>query len=345
MTTKPIVMILGGSGFIGRHIAADFLERGWRVLIITRDPDAARTVLGTTCEYAVSPRVVDPSMSPRIIINLAGASVGDERWTAKRKQTLIDSRLGPTSELADWIANLPWKPWLVIQASAVGYYGNGSARGWPECDEQSPPQDIFVSQLCQQWEALARQMQQDTGVPVAILRLGVVLGRHGGILPQLLRPVSMGVGKIGSGAQPLTWVHMDDVLGVVQHLAGKATAPGAKAGEHGNAGSGTDTGTDAGQKSPAADAGKVSPAAGADLAIYNLTAPERTTQLQFAQTAARLMKRPLLLGMPAGVMRMMMGEQADLVLDGQFVKPARLLADGYAFRFATLQSALEDLVP
>lgn len=306
MTTKPIVMILGGSGFIGRHLAADFLEKGWRVLIITRDPDASRTVLGTSCEYAVSPRVVDPSMAPQLIVNLAGASVGEGRWTAKRKRALIDSRLGPTQELAAWIATLHIKPRLLIQASAVGYYGNGSAQGWPTCDEESPPQDIFVSQLCQQWEALAQQIQQDTGVPVAILRLGVVLGRNGGILPQLLRPVSMGVGKVGSGSQPLTWIHMADVLGVVQYL--------------------NDKGVDG-------------------VATYNLTAPERTTQLEFAQAAARQLKRPLLLGVPAAIMRMAMGEQADLVLDGQFVQPARLQAEGHVFRFPTLQSALEDLVP
>lgn len=324
MNTQPTVVLLGGSGFIGRHLAADFAARGWQVVIQSRQPDAIRARLGSAYQYTPSMSALDPSLSPELVINLAGASVGDGRWTPARKQALIDSRLGPTRELAQWLRKTSVKPRLIIQASAIGYYGNGSSQGWQPVDENSPPQEIFVSQLCQQWEALGRQIQRDARIPVVITRLGVVLGQDGGILPQLLRPVSMCVGRIGSGAQPLTWVHMEDVIGAMRFFSAHLEDSAAK-----------------GDTSPAA-AWQPTPDAG--FQVFNLTAPEATTQLQFARTAARLMKRPLLLGVPAFVMKLALGEQAELVLDGQFVKPSRLLASRYEFRFPGLQEALKDLM-
>ncbi|MDO4681312.1 MAG: TIGR01777 family oxidoreductase [Lautropia sp.] len=305
----PTVMLLGGSGFIGRHLAADYAARGWRVLIVTRRPDDSRAELGERFEYVSSLHHFDPSIWVDLVINLAGASVGEGRWTKRRKQTLFDSRLGPTQTLADWLKTTSYKPQRIIQASAVGYYGNGSRTGWQQVlDEDASPQPgVFVSDLCHQWEGLARQMQKDTGVPVTVCRLGVVLGHRGGILPQLLKPVSMGVGRIGPGNQPLPWIHLDDVVAAVRFLAERSGEPAWQ--------------------------------------VYNLVAPEATTQRQFAETAARLMHRRLLVSMPAAAMRLAMGEQADLVLDGQFVQPARLLAEGFAFQYPDVEKALQDLLP
>ncbi|MDO5102185.1 MAG: TIGR01777 family oxidoreductase [Lautropia sp.] len=305
---RPTVMLLGGSGFIGRHLAADYADRGWRVLIITRRPDDSRTELGERFEYFRSLHHFDPSIWVDLVINLTGASVGDGRWTARRKQLLLDSRLEPTRALADWLKTTSYKPQRVIQASAVGYYGNGSQTGWQKVlDENGPPQPtVFVSELCQQWEALAQQMQTDTGIPVTICRLGVVLGHGGGILPQLLKPVSMGVGRIGPGNQPLPWIHLDDVISAIRFVAERPTDPAWQ--------------------------------------IYNLVAPDLTTQLSFAETAARLTHQRLRLTMPGLAMRLAMGEQADLVLDGQFIKPARLLAEGFTFQYPDVEEALQNLL-
>ena len=188
----------------------------------------------------------------------------------------------------------------------MGFYGNGSHRQWQDtCTEASPPQDVFVSRLCQLWEASAEEVHRATGVPIAVCRLGVVLGRDGGILPQLLRPIRFGVGRIGSGQQPMAWIHMDDVV-----------APSA---------------TSANSPSMPPGASGTSPP------------PERTTQLDFAQTAARVLHRKLWLSLPGGLMRRILGEQADLVLDGQHVQPAHLLDDGYTFQYPTLAAALDNL--
>ncbi|MDO5058123.1 MAG: TIGR01777 family oxidoreductase [Lautropia sp.] len=309
MNHKPTLVMLGGSGFIGSHLAADFAARDWRIIVVTRSPDLSRQKLGNACEYIMSLPTLDPSAQVDLVINLAGASVGEGRWSDARKQTLIDSRLGPTRQLHQWLKTATHKPARIIQASAVGYYGNGSTHRWqPTCDEESPPQDIFVSQLCQQWEAAARQIQQEEDIPVSIIRLGVVLGQGGGILPQLLKPVSMGVGRIGSGQQPLPWIHIDDVVAAIHFIS---------------------------KRSRVQDPGLV----------WNLTAPADTRQLQFAKTVAQQQRKRLHFGLPAGLMRLLMGEQADLVLDGQFVSPARLLDAGYTFRYPTLDDALRSLLP
>lgn len=301
--------MLGGSGFIGSHLAADFAARDWRIIVVTRSPDPSRHKLGNACEYIMSLPTLDPSARIDLVINLAGASVGERRWSAARKQELLDSRLGPTRQLQQWLKTTSHKPDRIIQASAIGYYGNGSPHRWqPTCDEQSPPQDIFVSQLCQQWENVARDIQKEQGIPVSIIRLGVVLGHGGGILPQLLKPVRKGVGRIGSGQQPLPWIHIDDVIGAIHFIAGlsREDDPGL---------------------------------------VWNLTAPASTRQLQFAKTAAQQLQTRLRFGVPAGLMRLLLGEQADLVLDGQFVQPTRLLESGYDFRYPTLDDALRSLLP
>ena len=148
-------------------------------------------------------------------------------------------------------------------------------------------------------------MQQESGVPVAVCRFGVVLGRDGGILPQLLKPVRYCAGRLGSGEQPLPWVHLDDVVAAIRFLATQ-----------------THNGFQA----------------------YNITAPKRTTQLDFARAAAQRLRRPLLFSVPEQALRLMLGEQADLVLDGQFAPPKALLQQGFEFAFPTIESALDNLL-
>ena len=142
-------------------------------------------------------------------------------------------------------------------------------------------------------------------MPVAVCRFGVVLGRDGGILPQLLKPVRYCAGRLGSGEQPLPWVHLDDVVAAIRFLA---------------------TQTHNGFQP------------------YNITAPKRTTQLDFARAAAKRLRRPLLFSVPEQALRLMLGEQADLVLDGQFAPPQALVRQGFQFAFPTIERALDNLL-
>lgn len=302
--SRQTVILIGGSGFIGRHLAASFQADGHRVLIVSRDPARARAA-DPRFEYIAALHHLYDSIRPDVVINLAGASVGEGRWTAERKEELLHSHLQAVRALADWLPRHPQPPRLIIQASAVGYYGYGSAEGWPPCTESSPPQNVFVSQLCRQWEAASQRLQQASGIPVAVCRFGVVLGEGGGILPQLLKPVRWCVGRIGNGGQPVAWIHIDDAVAAVRFLAAQ-THSGWRA--------------------------------------YNLTAPDPSTQLDFARAAAQRLHRPLLFSLPEKPLRLLLGEQADLLLDGQRVRPQALLQQGFRFRFPDIVSALADLL-
>lgn len=302
--TRRTAVIIGGSGFIGRSLSDSLLDDGWRVLLVSRNPSRVRQA-NSRCEHIAALHHLYDSIRPDLVVNLAGASIGEGRWSLQRKQELLDSRLLPAQALTDWLRRHPNPPRLIIQASAVGYYGNSCADGWPVCTERTRPQNIFISQLCRQWEAAAQQLQQDSGVPVAVCRFGVVLGKSGGILPQLLRPVRWCAGRIGSGKQPLPWIHSDDAVAAIRFLAERHR-----------------TGWQA----------------------YNLTAPVPATQLDFARTAAKLLRRPLLFTVPEKPLRLVLGEKADLVLDGQFVQPQALLQRGFRFRFPNIAAALTDLL-
>lgn len=207
-------------------------------------------------ETLLAPAHLDPSIRPDLLINLAGASVGEGRWNTARKRVLLASRQSATQQIAGFLKRYTHRPRLIIQASAVGFYGNGSHRHWQDsCTENSPPQDVFISRLCQLWEASALALQQDSGVPFAICRFGVAPGRTGGILPSLLKPVRLSIGRLGSGRQPLSWIHLDDVLATIRFINAQPI------------------------DSP--------------WRIFNLTSPDNTTQLAFAQAAARLLHRTL----------------------------------------------------
>ncbi|MBH5328403.1 TIGR01777 family protein [Eikenella sp. S3360] len=302
--SRQTIVIIGGSGFIGRALAASYQADGHRVLIVSRDPARARAA-GPRFEYITALHHLYDTIRPDVLVNLAGAPIGEGRWTPERKQELLHSRLQSVRALAEWLPRHPHPPRLIIQASAVGYYGCGSAQGWPPCTESSPPQNVFVSQLCRQWEAASQQLQQGSGIPVAVCRFGVVLGKGGGILPQLLKPVRWCAGKIGSGRQPLPWIHISDAVAAIRFLAGQQHS-----GWH----------------------------------AYNLTAPEPATQLDFARAAAQRLHRPLLFPIPEKPLRLLLGEQADLLLDGQQVLPQALLRQGFRFRFPNIGSALDDLL-
>ena len=174
--------------------------------------------------------------------------------------------------------------------------------------EDAPPQAIFMSELCQRWERTAQGMAAH-GVAVTAMRLGVVMGRQGA-LPKMLQPFRLGLGvQMGGGDQMLSWIHLDDVLGAVQHLINQWQANPAK------------------------------PPAGA----YNFTAPHPVSQREFTRTACTVLRRPLSVPVPAALLGLMLGEQAALLTEGQRVIPQRLLTEGYRFRFERFEAALRDI--
>lgn len=302
------VLVTGGTGFIGRILVRALVADGHAVTVWTRDARAAASHFGGGVQCIESLDRMPATQACDVIVNLAGARILGWRWSERRQRQLMQSRAGLTDALVAWIATRTRKPWLLLSGSAIGYYGvqpQGNATG---LTEDAPPQGVFMSRLCQAWERSA-QAASAHGVHVACMRFGFVLGEEGS-LPMLLLPVRMGIGgRLGSGRQWLSWVHIHDLVRAVAHVWQLAASSGRAL---------------------------TAPA-------FNVTAPGALSQEDFTRVAAEVLHRPFWLPTPAAPVRLLLGEQADLLLEGQRVVPARLLQSGFVFDFPDARSALADL--
>jgi uncharacterized protein (TIGR01777 family) len=302
------VLVTGGTGFVGRELVRALRADGHAVTVWTRNAASAAQHFDPSVSCVQRLDDIPASPAVDVVVNLAGARIVGLRWTHARRVALMKSRVGLTDALVAWIARQPVKPWLMLSGSAVGYYGVQPRGDVAELTEASPPQPIFMSRLCQAWEASAHAAAAH-GVRVACLRFGMVLG-HGGALPGLLLPVKMGVGgRLGTGRQWVSWIHLQDLLGAMAHVWRTAAAAGAPA----------------------------------EPQAWNFTAPEALAQEDFMRTAAQVLHRPFWLPVLAAPVRLALGEQADVLLEGQRVVPKRLTDTGFRFRFPDARSALQDL--
>lgn len=235
-----------------------------------------------------------------VVINLNGYHIGSGRWTDQRKDMIIKSRNLSTTLLADRIAALPpnLRPELFISASATGFYGDCG----DEClNENSCSGDLFISQVCQEWENCAKQAE-DAGIRTVFARMGVVLTPAGGALERLLPGFIMGLGaKIGSGEQYMSWVSMDDLVYAIHHIITDHSISGA----------------------------------------VNIIAPYPVTNSQFTNTLAKVLSRPAKFTLPAALIRMIWGEMGqEVLLASTRVAPERLVNSGFRFSHPTLEKAL-----
>lgn len=310
--TPQRVLITGATGFIGQLLVRELLADEHRVIVLTRDPAKAAALLGSQVRCIAGMQDLSAEEHIDVIINLAGARILGWRWTASRRRTLLQSRVGLTDAVVAWIARAHRKPRLMLSASAIGYYGIQRQGDSTPLDENSPPQRIFMSELCQAWEASARKAAMH-GVQVMQMRFGLVLGK-GGALPMMLLPIKLGVGgPLGGGRQWLSWIHVQDLLRGMAHLW--------RLSEQQSAAGMPDIG-----------------------GAYNFTAPDSVSQREFSNIAAALLRRPGFLPTPGWPMRLALGEQSDLLLEGQRVVPRRLQASGFVFRYPELRVALRDCI-
>lgn len=292
------ILITGGTGFIGARLTDELQAEDHQVTVLVRDYARARLILGARPELLRSLDEVDQDRRFDAIINLAGAGIADKRWTRARKRLLLSSRLQTTRALVQLCQRLRHRPQVLLNASAVGFYG---AQGTQPLTETSSVHDEFSHQLCKRWEEEARKAET-LGMRVCILRLGVVLGPGGGMLGRLLPMFRLALGgRLGNGEQMLSWVHRADVINAVRFLLASETESG----------------------------------------VFNVTAPEAVNNRVFTCELAAAVNRPAVLPLPAPLVQLMFGEMGDrLLLHGQNVKPARLQALGFEFKYPDLQSAL-----
>lgn len=213
------ILISGGTGFIGQALCPQLAQDGHEVIVWSRQaqPDVAAGITAIQRLEELS------GPAPDAVINLAGASIADGRWTEARKRLLVDSRVDTTGKLVEWMRAMARPPQALISASAVGYYGEQGAR---VITEDTPPTPGFTHDLCVQWENEALKAES-LGVRVCLVRTGVVLDRDGGALAKMLLPFKMGAGgRLGSGEHYFPWIHRADIVGIYQWLVENQQASG-----------------------------------------------------------------------------------------------------------------------
>ncbi len=299
------VLVTGGTGFIGKRVCDTLQEKDYGVTVVSRDPERAKTKLQSIDEiYTWNPETEQlPSEATsdlHAVIHLAGESIAS-RWNAKKKQRIRDSRILSTQNLVSSLASTEAKPEVLVCASAIGLYG---ATGDDSFTEESDKGTDFLAEVCQQWETEG-QKASELGIRVVHVRIGLVLGIGGGLLEQVLPPFKIGAGgKLGSGKQWMSWVHIDDVVGIIMHSLDNEGVQGA----------------------------------------LNATAPNPVRNIEFTKTLGSVLRKPAIFPVPAFILHLLMGEFAEFVMLSQNVLPDRTEASGYEFQFHTLESALEDLL-
>jgi uncharacterized protein (TIGR01777 family) len=296
------ILITGGTGLIGRTLAANMLAGGHEVIVLSRNPDKARLAAGVQVEAWDARTGRDWASlitSDTAIVNLAGESIGEGRWTDQRKDAILSSRINAGKAITEAIQTAAVKPRVLIQSSAVGYYG---PRGDEELTEHSTPGHDFQAEVCKAWEASTASIER---VRRAVIRSGVVLSLDGGALPRIVQPVRLFVGgSLGSGRQWFSWIHIKDEVKAIRFLIENETLDG----------------------------------------VFNLSAPNPLTNSQFTRTLGRLLKRPTIMPVPRLALRLLFGEMATILLDGQRVIPNHLLNQGFEFDFPDAEGALHDLL-
>lgn len=297
------VGITGASGFLGQQLVKALHARGHEAVAFSRTPQ--RPVSGCTETRGCGPgRLIDVS-GLDAVVNFAGESLLG-LWTAARRERIVESRVALTTRLSEAMCRDQGGPRLLVNASGVGFYGD---RGDEILDENKAPGSGFLAEVAHAWEAAAMDTAR-AGVRVARLRIGFVLGAEGGAFPLLRRAFGLGLGgKLGSGRQWMSPVHVADVTGLIVFLLEHEDDQG-RSGAHG---------------------------------AFNAVGPNPVRNAEFTRTLAKALGRPAILPAPAFALRGVLGELSTLLLDSQRAVPAHATRLGYEFRFPTVEAMLADL--
>ena len=305
MTT---VLLTGGTGLVGKALAKALLEKGYSVIILSRQVKKKSSI--TNLSYAAwdaEKQTIDESAisSADYIIHLAGAGVADKRWTMKRKQEIVDSRVKSSQLLVDSLKKIPNKVKAVVSASAIGWYGADPAIPNPKPFEESNPADeTFLGNTCKLWEESIEPVIQ-SGIRLVKLRIGIVLSKDGGALAEFIKPLQFGVAAIlGSGKQIISWIHIDDLVRMFIASIENSTMNG----------------------------------------VYNAVAPVPVSNIELTIQLAKSRKKFFIpVHVPSFILKLMLGEMSVEILKSATVSSNKIEMTGFSFNFPTVTEALNTL--
>lgn len=306
MTDTRRVIVTGATGLIGKALCRRLIERGYQVVVFSRDPGAARTTVPGAAEYVAWQPAETGAWAAALdgvyaVIHLAGASIAGRRWSEEYKREIRDSRVIGTRGLVSALAAASAKPQVFVSGSAVGYYG---PRDDTSLDESATPGDDFLAQVCQAWEREALKAEA-LGVRTVVVRTGVVLDKREGALAALLPPFRMFVGgPILPGTQWFSWIHIADEVGIILLALEDQRVRGP----------------------------------------INATAPEPQTNRAFSTALGEALGRPALLPVPGFGLKLLLGEFAETLVTGQRVIPRKAQELGYQFQYPALAPALRQVL-
>jgi len=299
------ILVTGSSGLVGTALVSALARGGHTVCRLVRPQSAGGEAAKEGFVVSWNPATGElggAGVGADAVVNLAGASIADGRWTAQRKALLGSSRIDTTRALVGALTKMNARPSVLVSASAIGYYGD---RGDETLTEDSKPGGDFLAGLAQEWEAEALKAEA-LGIRVVLTRFGIILAREGGALPKMMLPFKIGVGgKLGSGRQWMSWVTLEDVIGILRFAIENPPVRGA----------------------------------------INIVSPQPLQNVEFTKVLAKAMRRPALFPAPTFALRLALGEMADaLLLSSQRVLPRAIEKLGHRFLHSDLPTALKSLV-
>lgn len=296
---KPIILIAGGSGFIGSRLKAMLGAEAYQVRVLTRAPKADHEYFWDPYNGEIDSIALE---DVDVVINLAGAGIADKRWTNRRKQELISSRIRSVQLLCREFRQMARAPKAFLSSSAIGIYGNSGEMLMKE--ESSPVDEGFMVQCCRLWESATDEVAE-LGIRTVIFRTGTVLGKEGGALAEVIKPLRFGLGAyFGDGEAWWSWIHRDDLCRFLIWAFENQSVEG----------------------------------------VYNLVAPQAERGRAVVVATAKAMRRfALFLPAPAFVLRLIFGEMSAVILNSNRVSSEKLQNAGFHFKWPTLEGALNDI--
>ena len=312
------VIITGGTGLVGKVLGRALLEKGYQVIILSRSADKTSTISGLSyAQWNVEAQTIDRQAIEKAdyIIHLAGAGVADKRWTKKRKQEIVDSRVKSSQLIVDSLKTIPHKVKAVVSASAIGWYGPDNLTPSPSPEregsrlrkfiESDPAANDFLGTTCKLWEESIEPVTQ-MGIRLVKLRTGIVLSKDGGALKEFIKPLKFGIAAIlGNGKQIISWIHIDDLVNMFVFAIEKENMKGS----------------------------------------YNAVAPQPVSNKELTLQLAKERKKLFLpVHVPSFILKMILGEMSMEVLKSTTVSSNKIDKAGFQFQFPDITTTLQDIL-